>query len=134
MIKVCLAPLLLVVARRGNSDALHGVLSANSRGARSQNIRRSIKGERSDHFHGPKLSHISITPKSALTINPPKKVRRFLSSSRPTPVRTRGYVIGVGGLFGSMLVLKTTQPGGKKRKEFAIKLSSAAIGRRGKWK
>lgn len=39
-----------------------------------QGIRKSLKGDRTDSYQGPKFSHISITPKSAVTIEPPKKV------------------------------------------------------------
>lgn len=45
-----------------------------------QGIRKSFKGDRTDSYQGPKLSHISITPKSAVTIQPPKKVGFFFSS------------------------------------------------------
>lgn len=46
-----------------------------------QGIRKSLKGEKTDSYQGPKLSHISITPKSAVTIQPPKKVGLFLPSN-----------------------------------------------------
>ena len=51
-----------------------------------QALRRSIKGDKSDS----KVSHISITPKSALAIQPPKKV---CSSS----MRVAKILEGVGG-------------------------------------
>ncbi|KAG0638230.1 hypothetical protein HOY80DRAFT_191040 [Tuber brumale] len=38
-----------------------------------QGIRKSLKG---DTYSGPKASHLSITPKTAITIQPPKKVIR----------------------------------------------------------
>ncbi|KAH0608641.1 uncharacterized protein H6S33_001775 [Morchella sextelata] len=43
-------------------------------------IRKSLKGDhhKTDSYQGPKISHISITPKSAVTIQPPKKVIRSL--------------------------------------------------------
>lgn len=59
-----------------------------------KNIRRSIKGERSDSFSGPKLSHISITPKSALTINPPKKVIKAIESYQPASDQELGFEKG----------------------------------------
>ena len=40
-----------------------------------QALRRSIKGAEKD----PKGQHISITPKSAIAIVPPKKVRLYVS-------------------------------------------------------
>lgn len=46
-----------------------------------QGIRKSFKGDRTDSYQGPKLSHISITPKSAVTIQPPKKVGFFFLPS-----------------------------------------------------
>lgn len=42
-----------------------------------QGIRKSFKGDRTDSYQGPKFSRISITPKSAVTIEPPKKVGSF---------------------------------------------------------
>lgn len=42
-----------------------------------QGIRKSLKGDRTDSYQGPKFSHISITPKSAVTIQAPKKVGPF---------------------------------------------------------
>lgn len=42
-----------------------------------QGIRKSLKGDRTDSYQGPKFSRISITPKSAVTIEPPKKVGSF---------------------------------------------------------
>lgn len=44
-----------------------------------QGIRKSLKGDRTDSYQGPKFSRISITPKSAVTIEPPKKVGSFFS-------------------------------------------------------
>jgi hypothetical protein len=48
-----------------------------------QGIRKSLKGDhhKTDSYQGPKISHISITPKSAVTIQPPKKVCSFTSIS-----------------------------------------------------
>lgn len=48
-----------------------------------QGIRKSLKGDhhKTDSYQGPKISHISITPKSAVTIQPPKKVCTFASIS-----------------------------------------------------
>lgn len=45
-----------------------------------QGIRKSLKGDRTDSYQGPKFSHISLTPKSAVTIQPPKKVGLFFLS------------------------------------------------------
>jgi bud emergence protein 1 len=42
-----------------------------------QALRRSIKGEKESK------PHITIAPKSAVAIVPPKKVRRYLSSEPP---------------------------------------------------
>ncbi|KAI5776384.1 hypothetical protein EDC01DRAFT_483410 [Geopyxis carbonaria] len=59
-----------------------------------KNIRRSMKGERSDHFNGAKISHISITPKSALTITPPKKVIKALDAYNPSSDQELGFEKG----------------------------------------
>ncbi|RPB03664.1 hypothetical protein L873DRAFT_1668579 [Choiromyces venosus 120613-1] len=43
-----------------------------------QGIRKSLKGDKTDTYLGPKASHLSITPKPAISIQPPKKVIRAL--------------------------------------------------------
>jgi len=50
-----------------------------------QGIRKSLKGDKADTFSGPKASHLSITPKPAITIQPPKKVG-------PSPQYCRVYL------------------------------------------
>ncbi|KAL7275894.1 bud emergence protein 1 [Rhizina undulata] len=59
-------------------------------------IRRSIKGEKPDIsiFQGPKVSHISITPKSAITIQPPKKVIRAKADYTPNGSDELGFQKG----------------------------------------
>ncbi|KKZ60011.1 bud emergence protein 1 [[Emmonsia] crescens] len=57
-------------------------------------IRRSLKGEKE-----PKPQHISITPKSAIAILPPKKVIKALYDHRPEPGNTQELAFSKGDFF-----------------------------------
>ncbi|EQL36359.1 bud emergence protein 1, variant 2 [Blastomyces dermatitidis ATCC 26199] len=57
-------------------------------------IRRSLKGEKE-----PKPQHISITPKSAIAILPPKKVIKALYNHRPEPGNTQELAFSKGDFF-----------------------------------
>ncbi|KAK2742265.1 bud emergence protein 1 [Onygenales sp. PD_40] len=57
-------------------------------------IRRSLKGEKD-----PKPQHISITPKSALAILPPKKVIKALYDHTPQPANTQELAFSKGDFF-----------------------------------
>lgn len=46
-----------------------------------QSIRRSMKGGEKDQNPTARLTHMSITPKSTLTITPPKKVRKYSATA-----------------------------------------------------
>ena len=50
-----------------------------------QGIRKSLKGDKPDAYPGAKGSHISITPKPAITIQPPKKVSYSSLDARCIP-------------------------------------------------
>ncbi|KAF8463999.1 hypothetical protein BDZ91DRAFT_795909 [Kalaharituber pfeilii] len=56
-------------------------------------IRRSIKGEKA-HTYESKPTHLSITPKSAITIQPPKKVIKALYDYEPTSEYELGFSRG----------------------------------------
>ncbi|KAJ5622157.1 hypothetical protein N7528_005389 [Penicillium herquei] len=57
-------------------------------------IRRSLKGEKD-----PKHHHLSITPKSALAIIPPKKVIKALYDYRPEPGNSQELAFSKGDFF-----------------------------------
>ncbi|KAL1952467.1 hypothetical protein VTO42DRAFT_5294 [Malbranchea cinnamomea] len=57
-------------------------------------IRRSLKGEKE-----PKPHHISITPKSAIAILPPKKVIKALYDYQPEPGNTQELAFSKGDFF-----------------------------------
>ncbi|OJD10736.1 hypothetical protein ACJ73_09712, partial [Blastomyces percursus] len=57
-------------------------------------IRRSLKGEKE-----PKPQHISITPKSAIAILPPKKVIKALYNHTPEPGNTQELAFSKGDFF-----------------------------------
>ncbi|KAI5783857.1 hypothetical protein DFH27DRAFT_271950 [Peziza echinospora] len=54
-------------------------------------IRRSMKGGDKAHAYEPKLAHLSITPKSAITIQPPKKVIKALYDYDPMTPQQLGF-------------------------------------------
>ncbi|RPB26034.1 hypothetical protein L211DRAFT_874593 [Terfezia boudieri ATCC MYA-4762] len=56
-------------------------------------IRRSIKGDKT-HTYEPKAGHMSITPKSAITIQPPKKVIKALYDYIPRTDEELGFSRG----------------------------------------
>ncbi|KAI9732541.1 MAG: bud emergence protein 1 [Cirrosporium novae-zelandiae] len=58
-------------------------------------IRRSMKGERADS----RMHHISITPKSAIAIVPPKKVIKALYDYQPDPQNTHELAFNKGDFF-----------------------------------
>lgn len=72
--------MLLLQAPRKRSNQSYQATNASTNIASEtrQALRRSIKGDKKDLAH----HHVSITPKSAVAIVPPKKVRLFASSPR----------------------------------------------------
>ncbi|CAL5869435.1 uncharacterized protein PFLUO_LOCUS3664 [Penicillium psychrofluorescens] len=62
-------------------------------------IRRSLKGGEKDPKHHHHHHHISITPKSALAILPPKKVIKALYDYTPDPGNTQELAFSKGDFF-----------------------------------